>query len=237
MRLLANFNFDRTRDQLWFAGDLINRGPDNLSVLRYVRSLGSAAKIVLGNHDLHLIARFHHIMPYKERDTLGDVLSAPDAPELIDWLATQPLTVHQGRFFMVHAGIKPQWTIDEATAQARRLEGMLKQPNLRQQLLSPATKPTELRVLTTMRTCHDDGSLCDYSGPPANAPKGCLPWFAYPHKRGETTVIFGHWSSLGFYQAPGLLGLDSGCIWGQKLTAVRLEDQAVFQQPTIDKIA
>jgi bis(5'-nucleosyl)-tetraphosphatase (symmetrical) len=236
MRLVDRIGFDPRADRLWFAGDVVNRGPSSLAVLRYIRSLGDAAVMVLGNHDLHLIARFHHIIEKKERDTLNDVLSARDAPELIDWLAHRPLTHAEGRFFMVHAGLLPTWTIADATSLARGFEARLKQPSQRQDLLTSTTKPQPLRIMTTIRTCHEDGSLCDFSGPPTAAPAGCRAWFDYPHSRGDVTVICGHWSALGFYRGMGILALDSGCVWGKKLTAVRLEDQALFQEDTIDPL-
>lgn len=235
--LVARCGFDPTRDKLWLVGDLVNRGPRSADVLRYAKSLGDRAVCVLGNHDLHLIARHLGHSPAKDLDTLDDVLRAPDATALVDWLASRPLLHQEGGWVMVHAGLAPQWSLEDAAKHARRFEASLKNPIARAQLLAKGGFPPELRVLTTIRTCHPDGSLCRYSGAPEQAPAGCVPWFSHPARRTKgTRVVFGHWAALGLREGPDWLALDSGCVWGNALTAVRLEDHAVFQEPTHESV-
>lgn len=244
-QLIDRINFDPTVDRLWFVGDLVNRGPNSLKVLRYVKQLGPAARIVLGNHDLFLLAVAEDIMTLRPKDTIQDVLAAADRAELIDWLRRQPLHYRERPFFMVHAGLLPQWTLDEAVKLAKEVETVLSGPNYRTVLEalyrghSPRWDPTLTgderlasitRIFTKLRTCTPSGDLSGFSGPPEEAPSGYLPWFRVPNrKNSDTTVICGHWAALGLHIEPNLLAIDSGCVWGRELTAVRLEDRRVFQ--------
>jgi bis(5'-nucleosyl)-tetraphosphatase (symmetrical) len=244
-QLIDRINFDPTADRLWFVGDMVNRGPKSLEVLRYIKQLGSAAQIVLGNHDLFLLAVAEDIVTLRSKDTIQDVLAAEDRAELMDWLRRQPLHYRERSFFMVHAGLLPQWTIDEAANLAREVEAVLSGPNYRTVLealfqgLSPQWHPALIgderlasitRVLTKLRTCTPAGDVSGFSGPPEQAPSGYLPWFRIPNrKNADATVICGHWAALGLRIENNLLAIDSGCVWGRRLTAVRLEDRAVFQ--------
>jgi bis(5'-nucleosyl)-tetraphosphatase (symmetrical) len=227
-RLLGKVGFDPVHDRVWLVGDLVNRGPRSLDVLRWVKGLGDRAVCVLGNHDLHLLARGYGVTHPKSRDTLGETLAAPDRKELFEWLRGLPLLYREDRWVMVHAGLLPSWTLDDAEGHARAAESALRSSDPRPFL---ASWPRPVKVLANIRTCRADGSMCaDFKGAPADAPTGCTPWFAQPHARGDVTVIFGHWAALGFQRGDGYLALDSGCVWGEKLTCVRLEDGAVFQE-------
>jgi bis(5'-nucleosyl)-tetraphosphatase (symmetrical) len=247
--LLARCGFDSRDDRVWLAGDLVNRGPGSLEVLRWARDLGDRAVCVLGNHDLHLLARGAGLAGPKRRDTLADVLAAPDADELLSWLRGQPLYHREGDVVMVHAGIDPRWSLDEAAALAAEVEAALsgdrwlevlasdREPMVpwRPELEGASRLQSIAEVLTRLRTCRDDGQPCSsFSGPPEEAPAGCHPWFSHPRRRSlGATVIFGHWAALGLRRGPDTWALDSGCVWGGELTALRLDDGAVFQQPAI----
>lgn len=233
-------------EPLWFAGDLVNRGPASLETLRLVRSLGARAHCVLGNHDLHLLAVHAGIRPARDDDTLDDILHAPDREDLVDWLRTRPLALAGPGCLMVHAGVFPQWTTHEVLERAAEVEQALAGPGwtgfLREMYGNePArwddalTGADRLRAivnaLTRMRLLAPDGSLdFRHKGPPASAPAGLRPWFEWPERRtAGTTLIFGHWSSLGLVDRPELLGLDTGCVWGGRLSAVRVADRTRFQ--------
>jgi len=244
-QLVDHINFDPSTDQLWFVGDLVNRGPSSLAVLRFIKNLGSTARVVLGNHDLFLLAVAEGIVPLRRKDTIQDVLEAEDRPELLEWLRRQPLHHREGSFLMIHAGILPQWTIDETVRLAREVESVLSGPNYRRLLealfigLTPRWDPaldgderpaSIARVLTKLRTCTPTGDLSGFSGPPEQAPAGYLPWFCHPHQRPpDITIVCGHWAALGLHLEPTILAIDSGCIWGKQLTAIRLEDRRIFQ--------
>jgi bis(5'-nucleosyl)-tetraphosphatase (symmetrical) len=244
-QLVDRIDFKPSADRLWFVGDLVNRGPNSLKVLRYIKQLGPAAQIVLGNHDLFLLAVAEDLVPLRPKDTIQDVLAAEDRDELMAWLRHQPLHYRTKSFLMIHAGLLPQWTIDESAGFAREVEAVLACPDYRAFLHSlfhgPApqwdsslTGPERLvsiaRVLTKLRTCTTTGKMSDFSGPPEQAPVGYLPWFRIPHRRQmDITLICGHWAASGLRIEPNLLAIDSGCVWGRQLTAVRLEDRAVFQ--------
>ena len=248
LRLLDYISFDRGRDRLWFVGDLVNRGPQSLEVLRFVRGLGDAAVVVLGNHDLHLIMQSEGHGRANREDTLGPVLAAPDRMALLDWLRRRPLFHVEGEFAMVHAGLLPAWGVRKAAALGREVEAALAGPVYRDFLAhmwgsQPAAWEDDLagwdrlrvvvNAMTRMRFCHADGSM-DFrtKGPPEKAPRGSYPWFAAPRRaRRDHTLVCGHWSALGFRAQPGLLALDSGCLWGGSLTAVRLDDRQVFSLP------
>jgi bis(5'-nucleosyl)-tetraphosphatase (symmetrical) len=244
-QLVDRINFDPTTDRLWFVGDLVNRGPASLAVLRFVKNLGSAARVVLGNHDLFLLAVAEGIVALRQKDTIHDVLLAEDRSELLEWLRRQPLHHREGSFLMVHAGLLPQWTIDEAAGFAREVETALSRTGYRDllhglfhgriarweaSLNGPERLVSITRVLTRIRTCSPAGDLSEFSGPSEEAPTGHLPWFRHPHRRQpDTTIVCGHWAALGLHVEPSLLAIDSGCIWGKQLTAVRLEDRHIFQ--------
>lgn len=249
--LLEQIRFDPAIDRLWCVGDLVNRGPASLRVLRYLKQLGPSAQVVLGNHDLFLLAAAEGIVPLRPKDTVQDILAADDRAELLEWLRRQPLHYREGSYFMVHAGLLPQWSIDEAAQLAREVETVLAGSEARAFLQAlfhgstPQWSPsltgyTRLaaitRALTRLRTCTTDGALSGFSGSPNNAPPGHLPWFHIPNRRSsDHTVLFGHWAALGLHIEPNLLGLDSGCVWGRQLTAVRIEDRTVFQVDYADE--
>jgi bis(5'-nucleosyl)-tetraphosphatase (symmetrical) len=245
-RLLDRLRFDPGKDRLWLTGDLVNRGPASLAVLRRVRSLGNAVTMVLGNHDLHLLAATHDRSALRADDTLDDILSAPDRDALLDWLRRQPL-LHTDTalgWTMVHAGLAPQWDLATASACARELETVLRDARSARALFaemygnrphrwSPDLAGHErLRFITNcftrLRFCHEDGRLdLKYKGTLADAPAGLVPWFRVPDRRSAgTRIVFGHWSALGFHAKDGVLGIDTGCVWGGRLCAVRLDAEA-----------
>ncbi|HRC54667.1 MAG: symmetrical bis(5'-nucleosyl)-tetraphosphatase [Myxococcales bacterium] len=243
-RLLTNLRFDPEVDELWLVGDLVNRGPRSLDVLRWVRRHAGAVRCVLGNHDLHLLARAAGAPP-KRRDTLDTVLAAPDRLELIDWLRTRPLLYVEDPWLLVHAGLHPSWTVATAAQLAAEVEAELAGPRWRDLVTSLEGPPVPWRselvgmarwrsilsYLVRVRTCFADGHVePGFDGPPAQAPAGTRPWFALPDARWRTHVpVFGHWAALGLDVAPGHIALDSGCVWGKALSAIRLDDRMVFQ--------
>ena len=245
-RLLRHIRFDPASDRLWFVGDLVNRGPDSLSVLRYIKNLQDRAIIVLGNHDLFLLAVAEEIAVARPEDTLQTILSAPDRDELLTWLRHQRLFYHEESFALVHAGLLPQWSLEEAVKLAHEVEVGLRgpayrdilralYPNKHLQWSSNLTGPTRLatiiKVLTRLRACSADGRMeSSYNGPPDRIPSGYFPWFKIKdRKHRDTTIVCGHWAALGLHCEEHLLAIDSGCVWGRQLTAVRLDDRAVFQ--------
>jgi bis(5'-nucleosyl)-tetraphosphatase (symmetrical) len=250
-RLLDYLGFNPTRDRLWLVGDLVNRGPQSLAVLRFVHGLGDAAVTVLGNHDLHLVMRAANFGKPSREDTFGDVLSAADREELLTWLRGLPLFHLEDDQAMVHAGLLPQWDVHQARDLSDEVVAALTAPNYQDFLANMwGSEPTtwqdslagwdRLRVvvnaMTRMRFCQPDGAMelraPGAKGPPERGPAGCLPWFELPNRRSrDHLLVAGHWSALGFKQTPDLLVLDSGCLWGGSLTAVRLEDRRVFQMP------
>lgn len=247
-RLLKAIDFTPGRDRLWLVGDLVNRGPDSLGVLRWVKKHAQSVTTVLGNHDLHLLAVAAGIRPIKRGDTLNDILHAEDRDELLDWLAAQPLLHQEGDKVLVHAGIHPTWRLDEAVALATSVSERLRthrhatleklyaqKPELvwRDDLSSSERLRMVVASLTRMRMLTRAGALdLDYSGAPAEAPAGLVPWFDVPTRRAsDTTIVFGHWAALGLKVTPRVIGLDTGCVWGEQLTAMRLEDRVLFQVP------
>lgn len=255
-KLISYIGFDPRTDRLWLVGDLVNRGPKSLEVLRFVRDLGDRATCVLGNHDMHLLCQAAGISRHKKRDTLQAVLEAPDRDELIDWLRHRPVMHVEDGQVLVHAGLHPDWTIDDARALADEICARLRAPDWRDQisvLKSKKKTPAWARDLSTkkrlraassvfftMRACRADGTLCeDFAGPIDQTPDDCIPWFAVPDARWrdhEHEVIFGHWAMLGLYHGDQVLGLDTGCVWGGWLTAVRLDDGEIFKVPSKEGI-
>ena len=228
-------------------GDLVNRGPDSLRCLRFVRSLGDRAVTVLGNHDLHLVCVAEGVVKAKGRDTLQDVLAAPDRDELVAWLRTRPLMHVEGDFALVHAGLLPEWSVGRARELAGEVEGALRGPGYRKLLERMyGDKPDRwsddldgidrLRVIinamTRLRVVDDAGRMVfKFKGEPGDAHEGWTPWFDVPGRASrDYTVVCGHWSALGLQVRPDLLALDSGCVWGRELSAVRLRDRAVFAE-------
>ncbi len=249
--LWPQLDFDRRRDRLWLVGDLVNRGPKSLEVLRWARDLdqrlGDRMRVVLGNHDLHLLAMHDGYAKRRRKDTLEPVLAAPDREELIAWLERRPLVHRQGKVLLVHGGLLPHWSPKDAAAIARRLEATLRDPGRRQPLIDRAFKPpgdsrwvgqrADLSAIASLRTCTAGGEPCKFHGPPDRAPEGCLPWFKVPGRRSaKATVVFGHWAAMGLRLEPKVIGLDSGCVWGHRLSAVRLEDRALFQQQCLEPL-
>lgn len=250
--LLKKLNFSTDKDRLLFCGDLVNRGPRSLDVLRFVRALGDAAVTTLGNHDLHLLALAEGAKPGR-RDTLDEVLAAPDRDDLIDWLSRQ-LLAYQDRdsgVLMVHAGLPPQWSVGDTLAHATELSAVISHPRKRRQFFagmygdqpdrwSPALtglrrKRFIVNALTRMRYCTAEGKLDLHAkGAPGTQGADLLPWFAAPNRRSEgTPIVFGHWSTLGRvrWQEYDVYGLDTGCIWGGRLTALRLDDRSLYSVP------
>lgn len=246
-QLLEVCAFDPARDRLWLVGDLVNRGPRSLETLRFVRGLGEAAVTVLGNHDLYLLmVAFGGARKRGKDDTIQPILDAPDGPELLHWLRHQPLCHTEGNFCMVHAGLLPQWTASQARKLAAEVEARLQADDFIKALKNmwgsePAAWSDDLRgwermrvvvnAMTRMRFCTPEGVMEFHTkGELAKAPAGHLPWFEAPkRKSADTVLVTGHWSALGLKITPNLLALDSGCLWGGHLSAVRLEDRQVFQ--------
>ena len=241
--LLMSLQFDPARDRLWFAGDLVNRGPHSLEVLRFVRDLGAAALTVLGNHDLHLLAAAADPARVKARDTLHPILDAPDRDELLDWLRHRPLLHHDAElgYTLVHAGLPPQWDLPLAQACAREVEEALRGTHTDYFAHMYGDEPRRwsndlagwerlrfiTNCLTRLRYCGGDGHLAlGHKGAPGSQPAGLVPWFEAPRRRSRNlNILFGHWSTLGAYTAPGIFALDSGCLWGGQLTALRLDGE------------
>lgn len=238
-RLLDAVSFDPARDRLWCVGDLVNRGPRSLEVLRFFRDLGDRTVVVLGNHDVHLLARAAGARGAARRDTLDEVLAAPDRDELLDWLARRPLVHREAGWLMAHAGLLPQWSDDEVAALAGELEERLGAGDWRDTLAAIHRIPrlrAILDVLTRLRTCTAAGAPCfDYTGPPAGAPRGCRPWFELREPLlASRIVLFGHWAALGFHRSHYAIGLDTACVWGGTLSAYRLEEGELRQLPMSD---
>jgi bis(5'-nucleosyl)-tetraphosphatase (symmetrical) len=245
-RLLDALRFEPARDRLLFAGDLVNRGPESLQMLRFVSGLGSAAVTVLGNHDLHLLALARGGRR-KRRDTLDPILAAPDREELLAWLARCPLAWEEGATLLVHAGVAPQWTRAQTLALAREVSTAVVSGALFAEMYGdrPARWDEALagaerwrivvNVLTRMRYCAADGTIdLKYKGAPGSQPPTLMPWFAVPGRRtANESIVFGHWSTLGRVHWPDyrVHGLDSGCVWGGRLTALELSSGAVSSVP------
>ena len=247
-RLLELIQFDPTADHLWFVGDLVNRGPKSTQVLRFIKGLGDRAITVLGNHDLHLLAVAIAGRRPKPGSSLEGVLNAPDREELLEWLRFQPL-MHVDRginFSMIHAGLPPQWSIAQARKHAAEVESALRHKKRHRKFFAAmyGDKPDRwsddlqgmdrLRFITNcftrLRYCTKKGKLVlNENGPLGSQRNNLLPWFMAPQRRSaRDRIVFGHWSTLGYMAGSKLWSLDTGCLWGGQLTALRLEDQAPF---------
>jgi bis(5'-nucleosyl)-tetraphosphatase (symmetrical) len=245
--LLERIGFVASRDRLWLVGDLVNRGPRSLEVLRWVRRMGDRVVTVLGNHDLHLLAAaLTSSEQVKRQDTLAEVLTAPDRDELMFWLRQQPLLHHDAQlgYTMIHAGLAPQWDLALAQSCAREVEAALRDDERCIELLthmygdrpnrwSPdLTGMDRLRFitncLTRMRFCNEDGRLeLKHKGTLEDAPPHVLPWFRVPQRRSRgLRIVCGHWSALGYYAGDGVQSIDTGCVWGSSLCAIRLDGPA-----------
>ncbi|MEO7741878.1 MAG: symmetrical bis(5'-nucleosyl)-tetraphosphatase [Usitatibacter sp.] len=245
LRLVDSLGFDPARDRLWFVGDLVNRGPDSLACLRFVKGLGNAAVAVLGNHDLHLLCVAHGVEKQRKRDTLEPVLEAPDRDELLEWLRRRPLMHREDAHALVHAGLLPDWTVEHALALAGEVEVRLRaddfvgflermygdEPRRWDESLAGVER---LRVIvnamTRLRVCETDGAMAlSFKGEPDDAPGELVAWFDMPGRKSrDHTIVCGHWSALGLKLRPDLLSLDSGCVWGRSLSAVRLGDRRAY---------
>ncbi|MEQ1559499.1 MAG: symmetrical bis(5'-nucleosyl)-tetraphosphatase [Methyloglobulus sp.] len=242
IRLLDTIAFNEHNDQLWFVGDLVNRGPKSLETLRFIKSLGDSAVAVLGNHDLHLLAAACSVPSNNKKEALKQVLIAPDRDELIDWLRHRPLFHYNEHFCMVHAGIPPQWDFDQtqkmaqvvATAlQGKDYKSLLKtmygdKPDIWSPLLRGTSRLRFIiNCFTRMRYCNKEGRLdFNFNGAPGSQPDNLMPWFTVPGRKiFDRKVVFGHWSSLGFYEGNNCYAIDTGCLWGGQLTALRLSEQ------------
>jgi bis(5'-nucleosyl)-tetraphosphatase (symmetrical) len=240
--LLRRIAFRPSRDKLWLVGDLVNRGPDSLAVIRRVMGLGRSVVCVLGNHDLHLLATVAGRRELSPADTFQDVLEAPDAADIIDWLRHRPLLHHDraARRVLVHAGIPPVWSVTQARHEAREVEQLLRgrqwryalrsmyggEPSRWSRKLSAADRRRyTINALTRMRYLDRRGRIdLSYSGAPGTGPKGLIPWFDFPDRRSAGFhIVFGHWAALGLLRRSDITALDTGCVWGNYLTAARLD--------------
>ena len=240
-RLLEHIKFDPAKDQLWFTGDLVNRGPKSLQTLRFVKSLGQAAITVLGNHDLHLLAMAIAPTKTSKKDTLAEVLRADDSEELLYWLRHQYLFFDNQEFCLLHAGLPPQWDLALTRQMAKEAEQALQgddyvsffkamygnKPDVWQDNLAKQDSVRfTINCLTRLRYCSASGVLdFTYNGAPGTQPAHLLPWFTVPDRKSlSMQIIFGHWSTLGYYHNFNCYGIDTGCLWGGDLTALRLSD-------------
>lgn len=245
-RLLDEIAFNPAHDRLWLVGDLANRGPQPLETLRFVRSLGDAAVTVFGNHDFHLLVVAAGVRNAHRGDTLDPILAAPDRDELLEWLRSRRMMHAEGGYALVHAGLLPQWTLARALELASEVEGVLQSDAYGEFLRNMyGNAPVawdenlsgwdRLRVIvnamTRLRLCDAQGRMeFSHKGALENLPAGYLPWFDVPGRAStDTTIVFGHWAALGRVMREDVLAVDSGCVWGRSLTAVRLDDRALFE--------
>jgi bis(5'-nucleosyl)-tetraphosphatase (symmetrical) len=245
-QMLKQIQFDCKKDRLWLVGDLVNRGADSLSVLRLVKNMGESAVTVLGNHDLHLLAVAAGVAELHHSDTLDEILAAPDRDELLAWLRQQRMLYVQDNYVLLHAGLLPGWSVQQAQQLAHEVEQALRGPdyvtvlekmygNTPDKWDAALSGYSRLRVitnaLTRMRICTATGEMqFKFKGELGDVPEGYLPWFDVPQRASaDATVVFGHWSALGLIVRPNVIALDTGCLWGGNMTAIRLEDRKLFQ--------
>ena len=248
MHMLQKIDFSPSRDQLYALGDLVNRGPHSLRTLQTLASLGNSAHCVLGNHDLHLLAAAHGVRPVHRRDTLDEILHSPQREDWLNWVRHQALAIHAHGWLMVHAGVPPQWDLATTLGLAAEVESQLRGPDLpdflkvmygnQPALWSPNLQGADrlrfaINALTRIRFVTADGALDLKSKEGADeAPTGCIPWFEVAGRAtAGQPIAFGHWSTLGLITRADLLALDTGCIWGGALTAVRIDgnEQEIIQ--------
>ena len=253
--LLDKIRFNPKQDQLWFAGDLVNRGPKSVEVLRYIKNLGDRAVAVLGNHDFHLLAVSHGCGKKLRQDTLQSVLDASDSDELISWLRHRPLLHHDETigFTMVHAGLPPQWNLSEARQYAAEVEAFMRSDEFGSFLEVMYSNLPDIwsddlkgfdrvrfivNCMSRLRYCDQAGRLAlEYKGAPGSQPDGVLPWFDVSGRRSaDESIVFGHWSTLGIGLRNNTWSLDSGCLWGGKLTALRLGSEPEWFQVACDSV-
>jgi len=252
-QLLKLINYDHNQDNLWFVGDLVNRGPKSLEVLRLIKDLPNT-KIVLGNHDLHLLNFYNKIVDF-EADHLEQILAAPDGKKLVAWLGNQPLIYHDQKYncVLTHAGIYPGWDLTSSLIYAKEAEKTLHSDDCLEFLKNMyGNKPTNwhndltrwerlrfiINAFTRMRFCDLKGNLeFDHTGKTDNTPQGYFPWFKIPWRKTKNIkIIFGHWAALeGKVDEPNVIALDTGCVWGGSLTALRLDDSAIFSYSSQQK--
>ncbi len=245
-RLLKKSKFRPEKDRLWLTGDLVNRGPKSAEVVRHVMDLGENANVVLGNHDLHLLAVAAGVSQPKRNDNSHLMLDESDADEMIEWLATRPLALFNKKydFLLVHASVHKNWSTEDTLTYAAEIESSL-QGKKRKKFLSKmyGSKPSNwsnnlkkwdrqrliTNVLTRARFCRKTGSLTlTQKGPPGSQPKSFYPWFEVPNRKtADQLIFFGHWSALGFHQSHNVICMDSGYLWGGKLTAFKLKKKKV----------
>jgi bis(5'-nucleosyl)-tetraphosphatase (symmetrical) len=247
-RLLEQVRFEPRSDRLWLVGDLVNRGPRSLEVLRWVFEHRQSVTAVLGNHDLYLLSRARGHVSAKFRDTVGPVLAASDRDRMLDWLRTLPLLYREGEWLLVHAGLLPAWSVEESEARAARASALISGSELDEFLDAlerskrrgvrgrHGEEAETLSVMTRIRLVDASGTpKYQFKGRPEDAPVGLIPWFRAERRvSADATVIFGHWATLGRLIEPKVIGLDSGCVWGNTLSALRLDDRAVFEEPYED---
>jgi bis(5'-nucleosyl)-tetraphosphatase (symmetrical) len=246
--LLKKIQFNPAHDRLWFVGDLINRGPGSLDVMRWMLEHQSSVVTVLGNHDLHTLVVAEGFVSAHRSDTIQSLLDAPDASELLGWLRQQPLVHFEHGYLMVHAGLLPEWTVDQALTLAAEVNVALQAPNYREFLQhmygndpkrwdDGLTGWDRLRVITNamtrLRICSTEGEMeFKFKGELENIPNGYQPWFDLTQRASvNTPIVFGHWSALGLQHKNNVYSLDTGCLWGGHLSAMRLEDRRIFQVP------
>ncbi len=246
VRLLEVIGYRRGADVVWFVGDLVNRGPNSLGVVRWVAETPRADSI-LGNHDLFLVACAQGLTKPRRRDTLGGFLDSAHSSRLVDWLCRRPLMAECRNHLIVHAGLLPQWTVKTARRLAGDVEARLRGPratDFLKELFANRAGASLLNsgdqavaaahALTRLRTCRPNGDPCfDFTGPPEAAPRPCRPWYEL-RPGSEQRIVFGHWAALGYRRLSNCDALDSGCGWGGELTAVRLDDGNVFRVDNLD---
>ena len=237
--LLATIDFSPSRDRIHVLGDLVNRGPQSLPVLRRLAALGDAAQCLLGNHDLHLLAVAHGVRKESKGDTIADILADPRRDALLDWLRHRRMAAQACGWLLVHAGVIPQWSAEDTLAHAGEIESLLRSDRIAEflptmygneprrwdaALQGPDRWRFIVNVLTRMRLCSAEGELELKKDSPGEAPPGMQRWFSHPDRRTrDTPIAFGHWSQLGLVDTPTLLCIDTGCLWGGQLTAVRVD--------------
>lgn len=244
-RLLDKIRFDDGSDKLWLVGDIVNRGPQSLETLRWVRDNHRCVKFVLGNHDFHLLAAHAGAASAQPGDTINDILRAPDADELCEWLRRAPLAYRENGRLMVHAGVLPMWDADEVVRLAEETSAAVAGSEWQEfakvlygdkpERWLPSLKGADrwrvvINALTRLRVCEDDGKMIlKFSGEPDKAPRGSRPWFDIPGRKTRAMqIVCGHWAALGLVRRDDLLAMDTGACWRGKLTAVRFDDNAVF---------